>query len=214
MRFVSLLWRVWKSHNWVVFEGCQYQREVLRNQWVTPVEEWKRMRSVEEDRHQGRRQVAPLAPLRFPQGVSWVCSFDGAVREASHSAVGIVLQGPYGVVVRALGKGLADLTDPMLVELMAIREAILWCRSMGLHDVCYQGDAKVVIDKLLAGCAWDCYGGAVLREVQELLANVTGDVLRFVGRDNNRVAHRVARKALSLYPTLIGGFDFCVWLHS
>ncbi|CAL1409682.1 unnamed protein product [Linum trigynum] len=131
MRLVSLLWRMWKSRNWMVFEGCQYTREVLRNQWMVQVEEWQRGTRIAEARSQTQGVRMPVDPERPPLGVSWVCSFDGAVSQASHSAVGIVLKGADGVVVSAVGKGWAGVMDPMLVELLALREAILWCRAMG-----------------------------------------------------------------------------------
>ncbi|CAL1353228.1 unnamed protein product [Linum trigynum] len=102
----------------------------------------------------------------------------------------------------------------MVVELLTLREAINWCLDHGFSGMQFEGDAKVVIDKICQGDVRDSRMGAVLEEVVMMLAANSGFSVRFIGRDSNRVAHVVARKALSLSPSMCRYFDFQAWLTS
>ncbi|CAL1404113.1 unnamed protein product [Linum trigynum] len=78
----------------------------------------------------------------------------------------------------------------------------------------FEGDAKVIIDKVNQAATRDNRIGVVLEEIVRCLGSHMGFSIRFVGRDSNRVAHRVARKALTLYPASCRLFDFQAWLRS
>ncbi|CAL1362741.1 unnamed protein product [Linum trigynum] len=143
-----------------------------------------------------------------------VCMWDGATRRGSHSAGGMVLCGQGRSVLRAKGVQFARIDEPMVVELLVLREAITWCLEWGLSEVRFEGDAKVIIDKINQADSRDNHLGAVLEEICQHFDAHPGFSVRFVGRDNNRVAHSVARKALSLYPSGNRLFDFRAWLLS
>ncbi|CAL1360419.1 unnamed protein product [Linum trigynum] len=104
--------------------------------------------------------------------------------------------------------------DLVVVELIVLREALLWCLALGLSEVKFEGDAKVIIDKINQTDTRDNRVGAVLEELLQYFNSYTGFSVRFVGRSSNRVAHTVARKVLSLYPTMSHFFDFQTWLNS
>ncbi|CAL1404958.1 unnamed protein product [Linum trigynum] len=121
---------------------------------------------------------------------------------------------PSRVVLRAIGVQFPVLDDPTVVELLALREAILWCLGQGLAFVRFEGDAKLVIDKIRRADTGDSRMGVVLEEVVNHFDSNPGFSVRFVGRRNNRVAYLVARKALSVYPTMSRAFNFQAWLIS
>ncbi|CAL1365692.1 unnamed protein product [Linum trigynum] len=143
-----------------------------------------------------------------------VCMWDGATKGGSHSAGGMVLFDPTRTLLLARGIQFAQMDDPAVVELLGLREAIIWCMEQGLSAVRFEGDAKVIIDKINQADTRDSRLGAVLEEVVHYIRTQSGFSVRFVGRENNRVAHLVARKTLSLYPTMSRFFDFQTWLVS
>ncbi|CAL1381153.1 unnamed protein product [Linum trigynum] len=104
--------------------------------------------------------------------------------------------------------------EPATVELLVLREAILWCLRLGYHVICFEGDAKVVIDKINQSNTRDSRMGALLQEVVSYCTLHQGLSVRFVGRSNNRVAHVVAKKGLALYQASCRSFDFMAWLNS
>ncbi|CAL1412862.1 unnamed protein product [Linum trigynum] len=140
--------------------------------------------------------------------------WDGATKGGSHSAGGMVLFGPARTLLLDRGVQFDQMDDPAVVELLVLREAIIWCMEQGLSEVRFQGDAKVVIDKFNQADTRDSRLGAVLEEIGHYFRTQPGFSVRFVGRENNRVAHLVARKALSLYPTMSRFFDFQTGLVS
>ncbi|CAL1412530.1 unnamed protein product [Linum trigynum] len=104
--------------------------------------------------------------------------------------------------------------DPMEVELMVLREAILLCLGHGFMEVRFKGDAKVVIKKIIRAHTKDSRIGVILEEIVQYFALHTRFSVRFVGQSSNMVAHLVARKALALYPTASRIFDFQALLKS
>ncbi|CAL1376671.1 unnamed protein product [Linum trigynum] len=101
-----------------------------------------------------------------------------------------------------------NIVDPLVVETIVLREAIQWCQNLGIPQVRFEGDAKVLIDKINDRNAQDSRVGAIIQEIMCLLALSSGFRVRFVGRISNRVAHSVARKALSLSPAACRMYDF------
>ncbi|CAL1412455.1 unnamed protein product [Linum trigynum] len=158
--------------------------------------------------------VSALQSLPAPQAESGVvCRWDGATRTGSHSAGGMVLSSEGGIL-RAKGVQFPIIEDPVVAEVLALREAVQWCLAQGYSVVRFEGDAKVIIDKIRCLEAEDSRMGAVLSEVVQLFVLHHGVSIRFVGRRSNRVAHLVARKALSLYPAACRVFDFLARLNS
>ncbi|CAL1397819.1 unnamed protein product [Linum trigynum] len=210
MAVVAILWRIWRSRNWVVFEGKQFGIPVLMRQFVQQFEEWVRLpketvaRPIQSDPGQ--------QPLVGPPRM--VCRWDGATKAGSHSAGGVVLFHPFGEIAMVRGYHFPGIDNPQVVELLALREAVGWCVELGFTDIVFEGDAKVIIEKINRGDQSDSRMGAVLAELLQYFRIHSGFSIRFIGRRSNRVAHMVARKALSLYPTMSRFFDFQTWLLS
>ncbi|CAL1396592.1 unnamed protein product [Linum trigynum] len=120
-------------------------------QYGQQIEEWARL-PVED---------IPLNPVVGDHepilvgSFEFVCGWDGATRRGSHSASGMVLMTPSRVVLRASGIQIPVIDDPAMVELTALREAILLCLGQGFASVRFEGDAKVVIDKIRRGDSRD-----------------------------------------------------------
>ncbi|CAL1397907.1 unnamed protein product [Linum trigynum] len=204
MAVVAVLWRIWRSRNWVVFEGKQVGIPALMRQFHQQYEEWVSL-PKESCISLPNPQSAPDPPVN---GSSLVCLWDGATRNGSHSAGGMVLLGLGREVLWAQGYQFPGVDAPSVAELLCLRESMRWCIAHGLTTVRFEGDALVLIDKIKKGSTADSQVGAILEEVVHLFDSCDGFGVRFVGRRNNRVAHLVTRKALSLYPTMSRLFDF------
>ncbi|CAL1410767.1 unnamed protein product [Linum trigynum] len=126
----------------------------------------------------------------------------------------MIIRDPGGQVLLVQGVQFDGVDDPIVIESLVLREAIIWCLSLGFSVVCFEGDAKVVIDKINQASTRDNQIGAILEEIVGFFALHSGLSVRFVGRSSNRVAHLVARRALSLYPASCRNFDFAAWLNS
>ncbi|CAL1397068.1 unnamed protein product [Linum trigynum] len=65
----------------------------------------------------------------------------------------------------ARGVQFPDIYDPMAVELLVLREAIVCCLDLGLTEVCFAGNTKVVIDKINGADTRDSLTRIILEEV-------------------------------------------------
>ncbi|CAL1397657.1 unnamed protein product [Linum trigynum] len=166
------------------------------------------------DRPHPRPPASSSSPLGTTNAGSFICQWDGATRRGSHSAGGMVIRSSAGLVVGARGVQFGIIDDPLVVEMLTLRDAIHWCTEEGLTDVRFEGDAQVIVEKLTSSEVRDSRIGALLEEVLHCLSNQQGFSVQFVGRHNNRVAHLVARNTLLLYPSASRFFDFVAWLNS
>ncbi|CAL1413752.1 unnamed protein product [Linum trigynum] len=82
-----------------------------------------------------------------------VCMWDGATRSGSHSA-DIILIKDQG------GESLWSKEYSFLI--LMTRETILWCLELGFTEMRFEGDAKVVIDKVNQADTCDSKVGSVL----------------------------------------------------
>ncbi|CAL1376121.1 unnamed protein product [Linum trigynum] len=161
MAVVAILWRIWRSRNWVVFEGKQFGLLALMRQFHQQYEEWVPL-PVEPS----PRSSFPVSQHQSPVAAgSTVCMWDGATKSGSHSAGGIVILSPARDVLFVKGTQFLWIDDLLVVELLMLREAILWCTNHGLTEIRFEGDAKVVIDKINHADSRDNRMGVVLEEV-------------------------------------------------
>ncbi|CAL1411500.1 unnamed protein product [Linum trigynum] len=210
MAAVGVLWRIWRSRNWVVSEGKQFSFPALIRQFNQLYDEWVSFPSSSNP----LPRVRVLNQPGMTGVASLVCRWDGATRKGSHSEGGMVILNAAREVILARGLQFPVLDDPMVVELLVLHEATLWCRNLGFVDITFKGDAKVIIDKINQKNVRDNRMGALLEEVVHYFNIQPDSRIRFIGRDGNRVAHLVARKALALYPAICRTFDFQTWLNS
>ncbi|CAL1405112.1 unnamed protein product [Linum trigynum] len=173
--------------------------------------------------------LSPAIPLRssvptgsaFPHDVhQFHTSFDGATGRGDAGAAAYVIgdgSSDAGMVfpIAAAATIYAGIKDAHVLETLAIRDCLKECSTRQLTSLLITGDAKVILDKCLAGDFNDSKVGAILREIKALLAGFGGYCdLRFVGRHRNREAHLVAKKSLSLSPRVLSRFDYVSWLRS
>ncbi|CAL1387087.1 unnamed protein product [Linum trigynum] len=210
MSVIAVLWRIWQSRNWVVFEGKQFGIPVLMRQYNQQVQEWV---NLPVDKTLPVHQ-SPSPPSDPTGSNSVLCMWDGAIRNGSHSAGGMVIMTSAREVLLVKGVSFPGMDDPMLAEMLVLREAIVWCVGNGFTAVRFEGDAQVIIEKILQRDTRDNRVGSILEEVVQAFDMNRGFSVRFVGRRNIRVAHLVARKALYLYPTTCRLSDFQAWLNS
>ncbi|CAL1402301.1 unnamed protein product [Linum trigynum] len=121
MAVVAILWRIWRFQNWVIFEGKQLGIPALMHQFHQRYDEWV---SLPVDRLP--QPSIPLINHFAPEEANMlVCMWDGATRSGSHSAGGMVIMSPARNVLMASGIQISLIDDPMVVELLVLRVAIV-----------------------------------------------------------------------------------------
>ncbi|CAL1403043.1 unnamed protein product [Linum trigynum] len=128
MAMVAVLWRIWRSHNWIVFEGKQFGFPALMRQFHQQYEERVRL-PVDRAPPVALPTTRNLGPVGDDRVV---CMWDGATRSGSHSAGGMVLLTPTRDILMAKGFQFPLIDDLMVVELIALREAVFVVRGAWL----------------------------------------------------------------------------------
>ncbi|CAL1392677.1 unnamed protein product [Linum trigynum] len=60
----------------------------------------------------------------------------------------MIIMNQAGEVLLAQGVQFVGIDDPLIAEMLTLREAICWCLASVFMEVRLEGDAKVVIDKI------------------------------------------------------------------
>ncbi|CAL1413747.1 unnamed protein product [Linum trigynum] len=82
--------------------------------------------------HAPRVQIPMMQSTTQVDESHLVCMWDEATKGGSHSAGGMVLFDPTRTLLLARGVQFSQMDDPVVVELLVLREAIIWCVEQGL----------------------------------------------------------------------------------
>ncbi|CAL1371368.1 unnamed protein product [Linum trigynum] len=184
-RLVFLYWRIWKGRCSSTYELIQFLPVSLLRQFNCQTAEWF---SAQESGTARRRQHLPSptacrnsTPPTIPSGFMLV-HFDGATKESFGGAIGFVGFASQNVVSFAYGRSYAEVHDPFLIELLALRDAMRWCLSHSVTNVLFCGDAQVFIRMVSAKDSNHALGGAILNEVQVLRTSLARVLFHFAPR--------------------------------
>ncbi|CAL1395295.1 unnamed protein product [Linum trigynum] len=170
MAVVVVLCRIWRSRNWVVFDGKQFSIPALMRQFNQRLQEWVTL-SVDTLVQSASPSINSIGPGGSTLAI---CMWDGTTCRGSHSAGKMVILGPDREVLSVAGIQIPLIDDPMVVECPVLREAILWCLGLGFTEVRFEGYAKTFIDELLRADVRDNRMGVILEEIMRLFAFYSG----------------------------------------
>ncbi|CAL1404143.1 unnamed protein product [Linum trigynum] len=194
---VFLTWRIWKARCWSCYDHVQYLPGPLVRQLRQQQDEWAAATnsSSRGGYSHGRPRPAPPSPSCPAGGV--LIHFDGATRHGEGGCIGFVGFSEAGSPIYACGKYYESISDPFLMELLALRDAMDWCLTRGIVSVCFCGDSQLVIRRVSENIIEHDRGGAILEEVRVLKSSFTFIRFVFSPRRTNRAAHCVAKTALA-----------------
>jgi ribonuclease HI len=137
----------------------------------------------------------------------WVPSIEGWVKVNSDGAVdsnkGVA---GAGMVIRDhIGQFLAGgcwqygvIQDPLIIEMLACRDAVQVAKVHGFSHVILETDSQVVVSMWNRTDSNKSVGYHIIGEIKEVVGSFQGFNLLFARREANSVAHLCAREALSL----------------
>ncbi|XP_062155083.1 uncharacterized protein LOC133863104 [Alnus glutinosa] len=132
-----------------------------------------------------------------PVGIMKI-NWDAALhKENKHMGVGVVICDDKGDVVVALSKIVPYIVDPLTAETVVVWHAARLVCEMGFQNVLMEGDSLSVIQELQkqgpngSGC------GQLIIDTKSILSSLDSVSFQHVKRDANKVAHCLAKFALS-----------------
>ncbi|CAN0881888.1 hypothetical protein LINGRAHAP2_LOCUS14484 [Linum grandiflorum] len=214
-KLIYFWWRLWKARNVVVFEAYQIAIPILARQFSR---HWKEAEAflTKPSLQQHPPSNGTLA-IYTPSNPDWTFSVDAAVKTSSsqpYGSLGLVITDAGGIMREGMGFVQPHLSDPLTLELLAIRYALLHISSRRNH---YPGTILLRTDcaeaaRMLRSSTLDIRGGAILQDCYHLFHSQFSVFLTHVSRQNNSAAHLVAREALYYSDKVLTSLDlrYCI----
>ncbi|CAL1390732.1 unnamed protein product [Linum trigynum] len=85
--------------------------------------------------------------------------------KVNHTRQGMVILTPAREILLVQGVQFEGLDDPMVAELLTLSDAVSWVRNLCFMEMRFEGDAKMVIEKILQRDTRDNQVGAITSPV-------------------------------------------------
>ena len=133
-------------------------------------------------------------------------NFDGAVfREEQEGGIGVVIHSNEGQVLAALSEKIPMPTSVEILEMLAARKVALFGRQLGFHNVCFEGNANLVVKSLQAGKASNALIGHLVKDFTSIGGYFQSYSITHVRRQGNYIAHALIRDARFSFPLRVWG---------
>ncbi|KAF5461926.1 hypothetical protein F2P56_017985 [Juglans regia] len=124
-------------------------------------------------------------------------NFDAAVDLKNRRiGIGIVIRDSNGEVMVTVCSRKDHVISPFIAECQALKRSIDLCKELGFGAVMMEGDAKGMIETVLAKEADESEYGQLIEDTKRAFAQGIHWSLSFIHREGNSVAHSLAKKAL------------------
>ncbi|XP_040996078.1 uncharacterized protein LOC121242252 [Juglans microcarpa x Juglans regia] len=109
--------------------------------------------------------------------------------------IGIVVRDCNGEAMAAVCTRKDHVFSPFIAECLALKRSIELCKELGFWSVMMEGDAKGVIEAMLAEEKDVFENGQLIKDTKRLFAQGLHWTLGFIHREGNSVTHSLARKS-------------------
>ncbi|XP_019168926.1 PREDICTED: uncharacterized protein LOC109164834 [Ipomoea nil] len=207
---VAACWAVWKHRNALVWSNKPWNPTSVIMDISNMVMEWEDM-----DLHdvRVRTTTANASPMDVAPGTMMIYVDAAVFVDLREAYVGVYMTNSAGDYVAAKNGSIRCLNDVLLVEAMAVKEALSWAKERGDNNVIIYSDCQMVC-KWFDSVARDLsYAGCILEECRTLKRLFESVSIRFIPRSANKFAHTLARATrsqpgpmcwLSVIPSCIG----------
>jgi ribonuclease HI len=107
--------------------------------------------------------------------------------------VGAVLRDQMGVCIAGIGDSSPSVSNHELAETMVIRLALSWAKDEGLDGFIVASDCLSVLQRIKADKSDRSSCGLIIHDIKKLSVIFSSCYFRHVGREQNFVAHNLAR---------------------
>ncbi|XP_050238292.1 uncharacterized protein LOC126687779 [Mercurialis annua] len=124
-------------------------------------------------------------------------NFDGAFNRATCTGTGAcVARNHNGKPIHSHAQVFNHVQSPMVVEALALREAILVARRLQVMEIIFEGDAKCIIDAMKGELSVDLDCDVILEDCRRLCQTFRLVSFEFIRRSGNWVANYLAKRSL------------------
>ena len=121
-------------------------------------------------------------------------NYDGAIfTDSDEAGLGVVIRNDSGLVIAVLSKKIHIPCSVELVELQAVRKAVHFAAELGFHQVCLEGNSKIVFKALSLATPHPSLHDHFVKDIQSILNSFRAHSFSHIIRQGNFVAHALTR---------------------
>ncbi|XP_021685717.2 uncharacterized protein LOC110668706 [Hevea brasiliensis] len=190
--FTFLLWHIWKNRNLLSFQhqSCPFSEVISK-----ALNHHDDFYESQQQQSASQRIVVPVATHILPLPSEYIkINFDAAVNgQGNYGAVAALARDHRNQPCRWVCRRYLAITDPLTLESLAFREALLLAKAKGFEKVIIEGDCQVVI-RLLNGesILTPLEIHDILNDVKMLSADCFEISFCYVNQSCNQAAHCLA----------------------
>ncbi|KAL6534051.1 hypothetical protein OROHE_013884 [Orobanche hederae] len=191
-------WLIWCHRNEVLWQGKISMAGVIFQRAVSALIAWRQAQVAPSSSSDSVRllHVWTAPPVGFMK-----LNVDAVVFGASATAsFGCVLRDAVGGFVAACCGAVAFQSDPTMVEVLSIREALSWIKDRGWSNVQIETNSMVVVQSMAYPLAASSPFNAIVKDCLSIMNELSKCSIAFVRRSTNHIAHVLARNAYNFFP--------------
>ncbi|XP_040988095.1 uncharacterized protein LOC121235763 [Juglans microcarpa x Juglans regia] len=128
---------------------------------------------------------------------NWDAAVDVKIKKV---AIGVVVRDLNGEVLACLCSCFINNSIPSVAEAVGtvgLRRAALLCTELGLSNVIFEGDSKLVVNVTISGEEIGAEYGSILEDVRRVMYGRLNWSIWFIYREANCIAHKLAKLAFN-----------------
>jgi hypothetical protein len=197
--FSVMVWSLWKRRNNQVWENIIELNQTVCERAKHLLIGW---RNAQQVRSLINTPQPPPHPTRWikPAYGKYKCNIDASFSLVLNKVgIGMCIRDNQGNFVTARTEWREPILDVEIGEAFGLLRALKWTDELQLHNTDFEIDCKRVVDSLYSKRTYNSDLGAILNDCRTMLAtNFVNSDVKFIRRQANEVAHKLARVALSL----------------
>ncbi|KAL8124645.1 hypothetical protein AgCh_012338 [Apium graveolens] len=196
-----VLYGIWFWRNKQVWEGKTVTGKVAVECCSKMVQDWKeaRAKGVTEKRVHQSQTNCNLRKWTTPAAGEYKVNVDASWFQGAESfSIGMVIRNHLGSFVEGRTVVLSQAADALEAEVLGIREALSWVKSMDGRKVTVESDSLVAVNAINGQNKFLLEVGHIIDHCRLLLQSLSGVSVKFVRKQANEVAHGLAKMPCSV----------------
>ncbi|KAK6148628.1 hypothetical protein DH2020_019540 [Rehmannia glutinosa] len=193
-----VMWQVWRQRNSEVWDKSHCTASDTICVAANILKEWRlvKFRDVSADYQFDVAMVH--SKWQKPEFPYLKCNVDASICSLSKATgFGMVIRNDAGEFLAARTLSVQGQYQIKEVEAIGLKEALSWIIGLGMNNVIFETDAKVVVDGVVVSVSGELEFDAILDECRQLLFGEPTFSVAFVRREGNKVAHELAKRSFS-----------------
>lgn len=194
-KLIIICWAIWRARNDKVWNHKVSSPNAVVDQALIFLQEWTNVHPIEEEVSASSSQISIWS--KPPTGYLKINVDAGIDFTARKMGLGMVIRDSDGDLIAARMIPWPTVYEPGEAEALTIREALKWIKSFSLDRIQVESDCLQVVNAI-HNCHLLSSLDLLVNDILVIARDFSNLSFSFVKRSANRVAHTLARKALSM----------------